>query len=61
MQEKKICAIKKKKKICIVSKRRYPKIMYKNNPQIRKKRNCKKRKEDMNIIKMNCRCNTLKK
>lgn len=35
-RKKKICAIKKK--ICIVSKRRYPKIMYKNNPQIRKKK-----------------------
>jgi len=49
MQRKKICAVKKKGKE-LYSKRRYPKVMYKNNPQIQKKEIVKKGKRNMILL-----------
>jgi len=37
-----MCSQKKKKGKVLYSKRRYPKVMYKNNPQIQKKEIVKK-------------------
>jgi len=49
MQRKKYVQSKKKGKE-LYSKRRYPKVMYKNNPQIQKKEIVKKGKRNMILL-----------